>query len=204
LEIWKYLFYSTTNKSLYFFLFIIILIPAVQLENALASDLQIDTSNNIPMIQDNKYTNNIIKIQSKDTLSIKKISFDNNRVSLGADQTVTEGTNVTIGGIIAGAIGMPKGSVIYNWKQIEGPKIYLTEEDKQQKVLRFVAPNRPNDTKYVFELSALQKKDNEKINLGKDSINIFIIDSNKIAKGVGQGISAIPPPSSSNNFQNPQ
>ena len=197
MEIWKYLFYSR-NELLYFFLFVIILIPAVQLENALASNPQIDIYNNIP----NKYTNNIIKIQSKDNLSLKNNSSDNNRVSLGVDQTVTEGTNVTIGGIIAGAIGMPKGSVIYTWKQIEGPKIYLTEEDKQQKVLRFVAPNHPNDTKYVFELNALQKKDNENINLGKDSINILIIDSNKTAKGTGKGISSIPP--SSNNLQNPQ
>ena len=175
-----------------------ILIPAVQLENALASNPQINTSNNIP----NKYTNNIVKIQAKDNLSLKNISFDNDRVSLGVDQTVTEGTNVTIGGIIAGAIGMPKGSVTYNWKQIEGPKIYLTEEDKQHKVLRFVAPNRPNDTKYAFELNALQKKDNENINLGKDSINILVIDSNKIAKGAGQSIRDIPPPS--NSVQNLQ
>ena len=68
--------------------------------------------------------------------------------------TVFEGNLITLKTLIANAIALPSQSVIYSWNQVDGPKINLAEEEKQNKNLQFIAPNRPNDSKYVFELKA--------------------------------------------------
>ena len=78
--------------------------------------------------------------------------------------------------------------LLYSWNQIEGPKINLTEEDKRNKILKFIAPNYPVDTKYAFEVKVVQKKPNGSIVLGKDRINFLVIDTNKIAKGASMNI----------------
>ena len=60
---------------------------------------------------------------------------------------------------------------MHSWNQLEGLKINLGE-DKKSKILIFSAPNRPTDTKLVFELKVTQKKSNkENIDCGKDIIN---------------------------------
>ncbi len=68
--------------------------------------------------------------------------------------------------------------------KLKCPKINLVEEEKQNKNLQFIAPNRPNDSKYVFELKAIQKKEAKNMDLGKDSVTITVLDINKVAKGV--------------------
>ena len=78
--------------------------------------------------------------------------------------------------------------LLYSQNQIEGPKINLTEEDKRNKILKFIAPNYPVDTKYAFEVKVVQKKPNGSIVLGKDRINFLVIDTNKIAKGASMNI----------------
>jgi hypothetical protein len=187
-----------TNKLSYAILFMILLIGStIQVEIALSSNIPI-TTNNTTIVNDNTNTNNSLKIQYKNSVNYHNNITDDNRLSLGPDRMVPEGTNLTLGGIISGAISIPANSVIYSWKQLDGPKLDLKEEDKQQKILRFVAPNRPNDTKYVFELNAIQKKDNENINLGTDSINILVIDANKEAK-VNRNIPVVP--NSAQNYQ---
>ena len=199
------LFHTITNNKLFyailFTLSLLLLVPAIQLEIALGSNLQITTTNNSTIVNDdgdNASTNNdSLKIQyDKNIINYhhnnNNNSPDNNRLSLGPDRNVTEGTNLALVGIISNAISIPANSVVYSWKQIDGPKIDLKEEDKQQKILRFAAPNRPNDTKYVFELNAIQKKGNENINLGTDSINILVVDINKIAKGASKNIPSMP------------
>ena len=108
----------------------------------------------------------------------------NNRVNVGPDLTVFEGDLITLKTFIANAIALPSQSVIYSWNQVDGPKINLAEEEKQNKNLQFIAPNRPNDSKYVFELKAIQKTDSKTIDLGKDSVTITVRDINKAAKGV--------------------
>ena len=108
----------------------------------------------------------------------------NNRVNVGPDLTVFEGDLVSLTALIFNAISLPSQSVIYSWNQVEGPKINLVEEEKQNKNLQFIAPNRPNDSKYVFELKAIQKKEAKNMDLGKDSVTITVLDINKVAKGV--------------------
>jgi hypothetical protein len=195
------LFHTITNNKLFyailFTLSLLLLVPVIQVEIALGSNLQITTTNNSKIVNDddNVSTNNSLKIQSnKNIINYDKNndSPDNNRLSLGPDRTVDEGTNLTLVGIISNAISIPANSVVYSWKQIDGPKIDLKEEDKQKKILRFAAPNRPNDTKYIFELNAIQKKGNENINLGTDSINILVVDINKVAKSASMNIPSMP------------
>ena len=205
------LFHTITNTKLFyailFTLSVLLLVPAIQVEIALGSNLQITTTNKSKIVNDydNASTNNSLKIQyNKNIINYPHDNTPNdNRLSLGPDRTVNEGTNLTLVGIISNAISIPANSVIYSWKQIDGPKIDLKEEDKQQKILRFAAPNRPNDTKYVFELNAIQKKDNnQNINLGTDSINIVVIDTNKAAKGPSINIPSSTPFSPPPNFPN--
>lgn len=111
-------------------------------------------------------------------------NIGNNRVNVGPDLTVFEGDLVSLKALIVNAISLPSQSVIYSWNQVEGPKINLAEEEKQNKNLQFIAPNRPNDSKYVFELKAIQKTESKNIDLGKDSVTITVLDINKVAKGV--------------------
>ena len=204
------LFHTIANKLFFAILFLsslLLLVPAIQIEIALGSNLQITTTNNSTIANDdnnNASTNNSLKIQyNKNIINYPDDNTPNdNRLSLGPDRTVNEGTNLTLVGIISNAISIPANSVIYSWKQIDSPKIDLKEEDKHQKILRFTAPNRPNDTKYVFELNAIQKKDNENINLGTDSINILVIDTNKAAKGPSRNIPPSTSFSSPPNFPN--
>ena len=157
---------------------------------------------NFAFCSNTKFNNNTL-INSNDNID-KNINFDkgnvtksniinNNRVNVGPDLRVYEGDIISITGLIANAISLPAQSVIYSWKQIEGPKINLADEEKQNKNLKFIAPNRPNDTKYVFELNAIQKKPSNDIELGKDSVTINVIDMNKIAKGaVNTNIQNVP------------
>ena len=157
---------------------------------------------NFAFCSNTKFNNNTI-INSNDNTD-KNINFDkgnvtksniinNNRVNVGPDLRVSEGDLISITGLIANAISLPAQSVIYSWKQIEGPKINLADEEKQNKNLKFIAPNRPNDTKYVFELNAIQKKPSNDIELGKDSVTINVVDLNKIAKGaVNTNIQNVP------------
>ena len=168
-------------------------LPFFNLEIVLGLDGQIKIDNT-SIINDGIDTSNSLKVYST-TLNNSYNSFHQNDggLTLGPDRTVNEGTNITLSGIIKGAISIPSNSVTYSWKQIDGPKLDLKEEDKQKKVLRFVAPNLPNDTKYSFELNAIQKKDNnENINLGPDSINILVIDTNKVAKNIERNIPVMP------------
>lgn len=129
-------------------------------------------------------------------------SNNNNKFIIGSNLTVLEGELISLTPSIANAIAMPSNSLIYSWNQVEGPKINLPDEDKKNKVLNFMAPNRPTDTKYAFELKVVQKTPSGNIDLGKDIINILVIDTNKAAKGANTNIpptssQSLPPESSS-------
>jgi hypothetical protein len=63
-----------------------------------------------------------------------------------------------------------------------------------------MAPNRPTDTKYAFELKVVQKTPNGNIDFGKDIINILVIDANKVAKGASMNIPASSSSSSSSSI----
>jgi hypothetical protein len=167
------------NKKLLCSIFISLLLISLSTINfAFGSKTEF---NNKTIINNNN--NNFDKNINFDKRNVTKSNINNNLVNVGQDLRVYEGDLISINGLIANAISIPAQSVIYSWNQIEGPKIDLTDEEKQNKNLKFIAPNRPNDTKYVFELNAIQKKSPQNIDLGKDSVTISVIDINKIAKG---------------------
>ena len=122
------------------------MISLIQMNIILASNTQI---NNNTITNGNKNNNNVIINENNGT---NADNIKNNLVSVGPDLTVFEGDLVSLRALIVNAISLPSQSVIYSWNQIEGPKINLAEEEKQNKNLQFIAPNRPNDSKYVFEL----------------------------------------------------
>ena len=145
-------------------------------------------------INNNTVINNKNNIDKNINSNITKSNINNNLVNIGADRRVYEGDLISITGLIANAISLPAHSVIYSWNQTEGPKIDLSDEEKQNKNLKFIAPNRPNDTKYVFELNAIQKNSPNNIELGKDSVTVIVMDINKIAKGAIQpNVQNVPP-----------
>jgi hypothetical protein len=110
------------------------------------------------------------------------------KVSAGQDMVVLEGDVVTLNGSIANSMPIAEQSLHYLWKQYEGPKIDLLQNADGNKSVNFIAPNRPNDTRYVFELNVIETVSNEdavkNVTLGKDSVNILVTDVNKIAKGL--------------------
>ena len=163
------------------------MISLIQMNIILASNTQI---NNNTITNGNKNNNNVIINENNGT---NADNIKNNLVSVGPDLTVFEGDLVSLRTLIVNAISLPSQSVIYSWNQVEGPKINLAEEEKQNKNLQFIAPNRPNDSKYVFELMAIQKTGSKSIDLGKDSVTVTVLDINKVAKGVNmQNIPGIP------------
>ena len=173
----------------------------IQNNNAIFSSTNETLENNIVNIT-KKNMNNSIDNGNNTSENISKIN--KNRVSLGPDRDAMEGTVISIKGIISNSIAIPAQSVIYSWKQLAGPKIELEENEAQKSTLIFMAPNRPNDTKYTFELNAIQKSDNKNINLGKDSINILVVDTNKDAKGFAIDSTTIPKSSGDiSSLQNP-
>jgi hypothetical protein len=154
----------------------------------LASNTQIN-NNTLANSNNNNGNNNNSSSSSSNVIIDKRNvtnadNIKNNRVSIGPDLHVFEGDIVSLRALIVNAISLPSQSVIYSWNQVEGPKINLAEEEKQNKNLQFIAPNRPNDSKYVFELKVIQKTESKNIILGKDSVTITVLDINKAAKGV--------------------
>ena len=186
---------DNTNEKYYrllcsFFVFIL-LISLHQMSNILASNTQIDNNTLANSNNNNNNSSSNVIIDKKNETNADNIK--NNRVSIGPDLNVFEGDIISLRAFIVNAISLPSQSVIYLWNQVEGPKINLEEEEKQNKTLQFIAPNRPTDSKYVFELKAIQKTDSKNIDLGKDSVTITVLDINKAAKGVSmQNIPGIP------------
>lgn len=143
-----------------------------QMEDNQTSQITVE---NISSLNNAKIENNVAKIMP---------NISNFKVNVGPDLNLIEGSLVSLSGEIPNIISTPEESVVYSWKQLEGPKIEINETEKNKQSLTFIAPNRPNDTKYVFELSAIQKKPNQTINLGNDTVGILITDVNKVAKGI--------------------
>jgi hypothetical protein len=156
----------------------------------------LNTTNVYPLETDDNLTADL-KI-SNDDVNVTKPKIENEvakklhptnqtKVSAGQDMVVLEGDIVNLNGSIANSLPIAEQSLLYLWKQSEGPKIDLLQNTDGNKSINFIAPNRPNDTRYVFELNVI-KVSNEapvkNVTLGKDSVNILVTDVNKIAKGL--------------------
>jgi hypothetical protein len=140
---------------------------------------------------DLKISNDSVKItksKMENELANKLPPTNEIKVSAGQDMVVLEGDIVTLNGSIANSMPIAEQSLHYLWKQSEGPKIDLLQNADGNKSVNFIAPNRPNDTQYVFDLNVIETVSNEdavkNVTLGKDSVNILVTDVNKIAKGL--------------------
>lgn len=177
------------NKKLLFALSAIALVVIIiQLNVAFGSNSNLEANDNyiVEEKKNNNLDNNLEKVKQSQNNSMNINTH--NRVNAGSDITVYEGEPVSLKPLISNAIALPANSLLYFWNQIEGPKVNLAEQDKKNKILNFIAPNLPNDTRYAFEVKVVQKNPNGNIDLGKDTINVLVIDSNKIAKGPSMNI----------------
>jgi hypothetical protein len=196
------------NKKLIFALsFIALVVIIIQLNVAFGSNLE---GNNISMVEnnDNNLDNNKLEeIDDKQDQTTNSMNINSNiQVTAKSNITLYEGEPITLKPAVSNAIALPAKSLLYSWNQIEGPKINLTEEDKKNKILNFIAPNYPSDTKYGFEVKVVQKNPNGNIDLGKATMNILVIDTNKIAKGASMNIPSTPSsslPSNSSSSSSP-
>ena len=179
--------------------FLLLIIFNFQSNNATQDSFNQTLSNKALIPNDNTPTTNL-KIGENNLDNSSAIS--ENRVTLGPDRESAEGSVISLKPVITNAISIPSKSVSYTWKQLEGPKINLEDYVKHQSTLTFTAPNRPGDTKYAFEINAIQKKSNQNINLGKDSINILVLDTNIIAKGLATNSNISKDKLDTSNFQN--
>jgi hypothetical protein len=174
---------------------IAVVVIIIQLDEAFSSNF-VENTNTIVEEEENNANPNVnmnINNQTQTTSLSKDNNNENNnnnndRFTIGSDLTVFEGEPISLKPLIANAIALPAKSLTYSWNQIEGPKINLPNEAKINKFLEFMAPNRPSDTKYAFELNVVQKTPNGNMELGKDIINILVIDTNKVAKGASMNI----------------
>lgn len=190
---------------------IAVIVIIIQLDEAFSSNIDGQDTKTIGIEEEEGETNIGNKINTNSqtkTNSSNNNSNNNNQFIIGSNLTVFEGELISLKPSIANAIAMPSNSLIYSWNQVEGPKINLPDEDKKNKVLNFMAPNRPTDTKYAFELKVVQKTPSGNIDLGKDIISILVIDINKAAKGANTNIpptssQSLPPESSSASSSSP-
>ena len=107
-----------------------------------------------------------------------------NIANAGPDQTVLEGTIITLNG---SSSSNNKSSNIENmanylWRQTDGPSIIL--KDNYTAHPTFVAPNHPNDTKYTFALEVFENQVNNNNQRGSaiDTVDIIVKDVNLEAK----------------------
>ena len=105
----------------------------------------------------------------------------------GPDQTVLEGTMITLNGTDnnnnkSSNVG---NTVNYLWRQTNGPAIILNGNNTAHPT--FIAPNYPNDTKYTFALEVFENQvnNNNKTGSAVDTVDIIVKDANMEAKTPG-------------------
>jgi hypothetical protein len=108
----------------------------------------------------------------------------------GPDQTVLEGTIITLNGSSynnnnSSNVG---DTANYLWRQTEGPAVILNDNNTAHPT--FVAPNYPNDTKYAFALEVSENQDvnnnnNNQTGSEIDTLEIISKDVNMKTKNPG-------------------
>jgi hypothetical protein len=111
----------------------------------------------------------------------------------GPDQTVLEGTIITLNGSSNNNNNNNRSSNVgdtanYLWRQTEGPAVILNDNNTAHPT--FVAPNYPNDTKYTFALDVSENQDvnnnnNNQTGSEIDTVDIVVKDTNIEAKNPG-------------------
>ena len=105
----------------------------------------------------------------------------------GSDQTVLEGTIITLNGSNnSNKISNIENTAKYLWRQTAGPSIILNGNNTAHP--NFVAPNYPNDTKYTFALEVFEDQvinNNNQTGAAIDTVDIIVKDANIEAKNPG-------------------
>ena len=106
----------------------------------------------------------------------------------GSDQTVLEGTIITLNGSDSNNSSNIGNTANYLWRQTAGPSIILNGNNTAHPT--FVAPNYPNDTKYTFALEVFENQVNNnnydnKTGSAVDTVDIIVKDANMEAKNPG-------------------
>src|SRR5919107_4593982 len=104
----------------------------------------------------------------------------------GSDQTVLEGTIITLNGSDSNNSSNIGNMANYLWRQTAGPSIILNGNNTAHP--NFVAPNHPNDTKYTFALEVFPDQainNNNQTGAAIDTVDIIVKDANIEAKNPG-------------------
>lgn len=103
----------------------------------------------------------------------------------GSDQTVLEGTIITLNGSDSNNSSNIGNMANYLWRQAAGPSIILNGNNTAHP--NFVAPNYPTDTKYTFALEVFpdQVINNNQTGAAIDTVDIIVKDANIEAKNPG-------------------
>ena len=103
----------------------------------------------------------------------------------GSDQTVLEGTIITLNGSDNNDSSNIGNTANYLWRQTAGPSIILNGNNTAHP--NFVAPNYPTDTKYTFALEVFQDQviNNNPTGAAIDTVDIIVKDANIEAKNPG-------------------
>ena len=103
----------------------------------------------------------------------------------GSDQTVLEGTIITLNGSDNNDSSNIGNMANYLWRQTAGPSIILNGNNTAHP--NFVAPNYPTDTKYTFALEVFEDQviNNNQTGAAIDTVDIIVKDANIEAKNPG-------------------
>ena len=103
----------------------------------------------------------------------------------GSDQTVLEGTIITLNGSDSNKSSNIGNMANYLWRQTAGPSIILNGNNTAHP--NFVAPNYPTDTKYTFALEVFEDQviNNNQTGAAIDTVDIIVKDANIEAKNPG-------------------
>jgi hypothetical protein len=103
----------------------------------------------------------------------------------GSDQTVLEGTIITLNGSDSNKSSYIGNMANYLWRQTDGPSIILNGNNTAHP--NFVAPNYPTDTKYTFALEVFEDQviNNNQTGAAIDTVDIIVKDANVEAKNPG-------------------
>jgi hypothetical protein len=103
----------------------------------------------------------------------------------GSDQTVLEGTIITLNGSDSNKSSNIGNTANYLWRQTAGPSITLYGNKTAHP--NFVAPNYPTDTKYTFALEVFEDQviNNNQTGAAIDTVDIIVKDVNIEAKNPG-------------------
>ena len=104
----------------------------------------------------------------------------------GSDQTVLEGTIITLNGSDSNKSSNIGNTANYLWRQTAGPSIILNGNNTAHP--NFVAPNYPTDTKYTFALEVFDEDqviNNNQTGAAIDTVDIIVKDVNIEAKNPG-------------------